>query len=145
MSRYISVLVTLVLFISFALVYNNADASKGKKVKAKDLIQEFKSAKDCQFLYILQNESIDKHSLPDLALVTSVDLPRDTEGEAIDIAGQCGDPKETVLVVAKGRKGKGGSDFLLSYTTDLVLVSELEILSDDDDSSSDDDDSESED
>ncbi len=58
------------------------------------------SAKDCKAIYILKDKEtgIDKYSLPDLKLVTSVDFPAGTTATDIGIAGECGDPTETILV-----------------------------------------------
>lgn len=138
------------LFVVFAVILTfslpNCVNAKGKdkEIDVEDLIEEKSAAKDCNFLYILTGDKIDKYSLPDLQLITSAVLPSNTRGKAIDIAGGCSDPNQTILVIAK-RKRVG--EVLLSLNRDLQIVGELlfEDIEDDDEDEDDDDDNNDED
>ena len=99
-------------------------------------------AKDCEFLYLLMENEIQKFTLPNFTLTKSVDIPSGNKGRDITIAGGCSDPNETILVFAK-RKGSSSDRVLLSYNEDLELISQLaldnEINNDDDDDDENDD------
>ena len=100
-----------------------------KETKVRD------SAKDCEFLYVLKDDGIEKLSLPNFTSISSVKLPVLTRGRNISIAGGCSDPAETILVFAKQRTNDGDKDVLISYNENLQLVAQLTIKenSDDDD------------
>lgn len=109
---------------------------------SKDKIEDL--AKDCESLYLLREDSIDKHTLPSLVLASSIDLPSRTKGKSIEIAGECGDSQETILVLVK-RKGRDSGKSILSYNKDLQLIGQLNIEDDEDDKDDKDDDEEEED
>ncbi|MBI3308655.1 MAG: hypothetical protein HYZ79_04715 [Candidatus Melainabacteria bacterium] len=138
LARFINLILSILILVSFSLPYDATAKGKNRQeVEVGDLISESKAAKDCEFLFILSKSTINKHSLPNLQFVASVDLPSDTKGEGIDIAGQCGDPQETILVLAK-RKGHGSGEVLLSYNKDLQLVGEISFADDDEEEDEDD-------
>lgn len=145
MRRAVTIFSLLILTVFMFSLANDANAKKRNKFKAKEAFTEKLSASDCKALYILTGSSIEKHSLPNLQLLLTADLPRDIRGESIEIAGKCGDPTETVLVTGKGKSKRGGDEFILSYSEDLQLISQLTFTDDDDDSGSDDEDSEDDD
>lgn len=118
--------------------------AKDTREKEFELDEGKNHASNCEFLYILREDSIDKHSLPSLSLVLSADLPIRTKGESINIAGECGDPQETILVSVK-RKGRDGGEAILSYNKDLQLIGELSFLEDDDEDDNDDDEDDNDD
>lgn len=89
-------------------------------------------AKDCEFLYVLRTTKIDKLNLPNFTVLTSVNLPARTKGRSISIAGECSDPKQTILVSAKS-KVANTDKVLLSYDENLQLVSQLTLDEEDDD------------
>ncbi len=90
------------------------------------------SAKDCEFLYLLKEDGIEKLSLPNFTSISSVKLPALTRARSISIAGGCSDPTETILVFAKQRSN-GDKDVLLSYNENLQLVAQLTIKENNDD------------
>ena len=90
------------------------------------------SAKDCEFLYLLKEDGIEKLSLPNFTSISSVKLPALTRGRSISIAGGCSDPIETILVFAK-QKSDSDKEVLLSYDENLQLVAQLTIKENNDD------------
>ena len=126
-------LATILLFSSVHDVYakGGKKVEKGKVknvIKLETILPESNAGKDCQFLYILKENSINKHSLPDLKLVLSVNLPQDTKGKAIDVGEGCNSPK-AILVRAESDTN-GEEEILLSYDENLQLVGRLALLKD---------------
>ena len=119
MKKNISLMVIATLLLSSSLTCVFAH-NEVKEMKIKD------SAKDCEFLYLLKEDGIEKLSLPNFTSISSVKLPALTRGRSISIAGGCSDPTETILVFAK-QKSNGDKDVLLSYDENLQLVAQLTI------------------
>ena len=78
-------------------------------------------------MYLLTKDQIIKFSLPELTRLSFVDLPLNTKGLEIKLAGQCSDPKQTLLVLGHkaliNRLQRGQGLILYSYSEDLTLTS----------------------
>ena len=90
-----------------------------------------KTAFSCDFMYLLTKSKLIKLSLPELTRISSVDLPLRTQGLEIKIAGQCSDPKRTLLVLGHkaliDRPQRGQGLILFSYSEDLTLTSSKDV------------------
>ena len=125
----------LILIITFlSLVFPcNSEASRttGKFGLELKSLGDKKTAFDCDFMYLLTKDKIIKFSLPELTRISAVDLPLKTEGLEIKLAGQCSDPKRTLLVLGHkaliDRPQRGQGLILLSYNEDLTLNSSKDV------------------
>ena len=124
MKKILNLLLATVLLVPLSLG-NYVVAHEGDNQKIEDL------AKDCLFLYVLRETKIEKLNLPDFTVLSSVDLPSHSKGRDITIAGDCSDPKETILVFAK-RKVADTDNVLLSYDKNLQFIAQLTLDKGDD-------------
>ncbi|MBI3623354.1 hypothetical protein HY212_04735 [Candidatus Pacearchaeota archaeon] len=127
-------LATILLFSSVHDVYarGGKKVEKGKVknvIKLETILPESNAGKDCQFLYILKEDSLNKHSLPDLKLVLSVNLPPGDKGIAIDVGGDCPSTAKAILVRAES-DSNDNEEILLSYDENLLLLGTLSLRKD---------------
>ncbi|GEM_PF-4299828 len=139
MKKLLTLLMAIIL--SFSLVYDvsakggrniKSGTGKGtikKTIKLDTILPESNAGKDCQFLYILKDNSLNKHSLPDLKLVLSVNLPPGDVGIAVDVGGDCPSTTKTILVRADNQSNSN-EEVLLSYNENLQLIGTLTLRKD---------------
>ena len=130
--RFIVLLIVMIAFLSLVFPYNSEASRTTEKfgLEFKSLVDK-KTAFDCNFMYLLTKDKIIKFSLPELTRLSSVDLPLNTEGLEISLAGQCSDPKQTLLVLGHkaliNRPQRGQGLILFSYSGDLTLTSSKDV------------------
>ena len=125
----------LILMITFlSLVFpctSEASRTTGKFGLELKSLGDKKTVFDCNFMYLLTKDKIIKFSLPELTRISSVDLPLNTAGLEIKLAGQCSDPKQTLLVLGHkaliNRPQRGQGLILFSYSEDLTLTSSKDV------------------
>ena len=125
----------LIVMITFLLLVFpcNCEASRttgefGLELKS---LGDRKTAFDCNFMYLLTKDKIIKFSLPELIRISDVRLPLNTKGLEIKLAGQCSDPKRTLLVLGNKklieRPQRGQGLILYSYSEDLTLTASKDV------------------
>ena len=130
--KIVGLLIVMIAFL--ALVFpctSKASRTIGKVGLELKSLEDKKTAFDCNFMYLLTKDKIVKFSLPELTRISTVDLPLKTEGLEIKLAGQCSDPKRTLLVLGHkaliDRPQRGQGLLLLSYSEDLTLTSSKDV------------------
>ena len=130
--RFIGLLIAMITFLSLVFPCNSeASRTTGKFGLELKSLGDKKIAFDCDFMYLLTKNKIIKFSLPELTRLSSVDLPLNTEGLEVRLAGQCSDPKQNLLVLGHktliNRPQRGQGLILLSYSEDLTLTSSKDV------------------
>ena len=126
--RFVGLLIGMITFLSLLFpCTSEASRTIGKFGLELKSLGDKKTAFDCNFMYLLTKDKIIKFSLPELTRLSSVDLPLNTEGLEVKLAGQCSDPKRTLLVLGHkaliDRPQRGQGLILFSYSEDLTLTS----------------------
>ena len=124
--------ISMITFLSLLFPCNGeASRTTGKVGLELKSLGDKKTAFDCNFMYLLTKDKIIKFSLPELTRLSSVDLPLNTEGLEVKLAGQCSDPKRTLLVLGHkaliNRPQRGQGLILFSYSEDLTLTSSKDV------------------
>ena len=130
--RFLGLLTTILIFLLlFFTCPSKASRTMGEFGLELESFGNIKTAFDCNFMYLLTKDEIIKFSLPDLTRISSVSLPLKTQGIEIKIAGQCSDPKRTLLVLGNrrliDRPKRGQGLILLSYSEDLNLITSKDL------------------
>ena len=131
--RFVGLLIVMIAFLALGFpCTSEASRTTGKFGLELKSLGDKKTAFDCNFMYLLTKDKIIKFSLPELTRISSVDLPLKTEGFEIRLAGQCSDPKQTLLVLGHkaliDRPQRGQGLILFSYSTeDLTLTSSKDV------------------
>ena len=130
--KIVGLLIVIITFLSLVFPCNSeASRTTGKFGLELKSLGDRKTAFDCNFMYLLTKDKIIKFSLPELTRISSEDLPLNTEGLEIRLAGQCSDPKRTLLVLGNKklieRLQRGQGLILFSYSEDLTLTSSKDV------------------
>ena len=130
--KIVGLLIVMITFLSLVFPCNSeASRTTGKFGLELKSLGDRKTAFDCNFMYLLTKDKIIKFSLPELIRLSSMDLPLNTKGLEIRLAGQCSDPKRTLLVLGNKklieRPQRGQGLILYSYSEDLTLTGSKDV------------------